>query len=222
MTSPSSSRRRLRLLVVAFAVLATSLSTVVVGSAAGAAPGTPAGTTAQPGGAATNALSCASYKTVNRSFKDIYSADRRIFTVQWTNLHVCYNGTHVYLTQDPQFRVYIAGQFAGSLQGACAGVSRSATDPTNTARQSSVFITCNAVFSNKGIGTYWPKSEIDVNNNSDFIIPAQLNAGLNLGTLGSVGGAFGGADQSRFYTLRLYANGRYEVSGVGNTATNPL
>ena len=175
-----------------------------------------------PGGATTSALSCVSYKTVNRSFKDIYSADQRIFTVQWTNLHVCFNGTHVYLTQDPQFRVYIAGPFSGSLQGACAGVSRSGTDPTNTARQSSIFITCNAVFSNKGFGTYWPKSEIDVNNNSAFFIPAQLNAGLNLGSFGSVGGAFGGADQARFYTLRIYASGRYEVSGVGNTATNPL
>lgn len=215
----SPTRRRARLLVVAFTVLAASLSTVAAGTGASAAP--PAAT-GLADGATTNALSCVSYRTVNRSFKDIYSNDARIFTVQWTNLHVCYNGTNVYLTQDPQFRVYIAGPFSGSLQGACAGVSRSATDPTNTAKQSSIFITCNAVFSNKGVGTYWPKSEIDVNNNSDFTIPAFLNAGFNFGTIGFFGGGVGGADQARFYTLRIYANGRYEVSGVGNTATNPL
>jgi hypothetical protein len=212
--------RRSRLALVALAVMAASLSTVTLATAASAAP--PATQSQVGGGATTNALSCVSYRTVNRSFKDLYSADQRIFTVQWTNLHVCYNGTNVYLTQDPQFRVYIAGPFSGSLQGACAGVSRSATDPTNTAKQSSIFITCNAVFSNKGLGTYWPKSEIDVNNNSDFIIPAFLNAGINLGTFGFLGGGIGGADQARFYTLRIYANGQYEVSGVGNTATNPL
>lgn len=131
--------------------------------------------------------------------------------MQFTSLNYCFNGTQVWFRDTPEQRLYIGSDFRRTLQGACAGVARSDTDR----RLSNVYITCNAIFSNKVPLSRQPRAYVDPGTSSQFTIPGYLNAGLSLGSTGFV--AFqAGADQTRFYTLRLYANGCYQVSGVGD------
>ncbi|MBC8093919.1 MAG: hypothetical protein H7Y15_18680 [Pseudonocardia sp.] len=158
---------------------------------------------------------CRTTQTVDRSFYDRLSldptSDRRIFTVQFTSLSFCFDGSRVWFQDDAQPRLYIGGNFSNYLQGACAGAPRTAVDR----RLSSIYITCNAVFSNRTVQTFVPRADFDSGAGSEFTIIPNLNAGAALGTRGSVA-LPPPADPSKFYTLRLYANGCYEFSGVGD------
>lgn len=196
----STARIRRSLLASLLAAVAAVVGVVVPSTAAQAAP----------------VFGCHFDRTVQRTFDDFYNGtgEPKLFTVQFTNLDYCFNGQQVYWYDNPQFRIYIDGRYATQLQGACAGVSKSDTN----VRLTSVYVTCNAVFSNKGWGTYPASARGAINDSSKFTIPALLNAGVNLGALGFVGSP-GVADISRYFTLRVGNTGCWSMSGIGNPTT---
>lgn len=58
--------------------------------------------------------------TVERSFSayvDALPVARRVFTVQFTNVRYCYDGTKVWFVDNPQFRLYVDGGLSATLQG---------------------------------------------------------------------------------------------------------
>lgn len=83
-------------------------------------------------------------------------------------------------------------------------------------RLPSVYVTCNAVMSNRSYRPLHPWSE--VNPSVQFTLPGYVNAGVNLGTSGFVA-TTPPADQARFYTMTINARGCYAVSGVGDAGT---
>lgn len=162
---------------------------------------------------------CVSGRTAIRSFKGVRDGIPypTVFRVQFTNLNFCYNGASVWFRDEPQWRVYVASTLSAGLQGACAGTSKSATDPANANQLQSVFITCQAVFSNKQRRPIENiTSTVDRGTASRFRIPGLLNAGIALPN-GFVSTP-PAADQFRYYTIRITADGCYTVSGVGTTA----
>ncbi len=152
--------------------------------------------------------------TVNRTFAGSRDAIplTKVFTLSFTNLNYCYNGSQVWFQDNPEARLYVDSTLATTLQGACAGSSK--TDTNN--KLSSIYMTCNAVFSNKGPRPIYAYAVGDSSSGpSAFTIPGYLNATLNLGSAGSIGTS-PPADQYRYYTLRIYNDGCYNVSGVND------
>lgn len=135
-----------------------------------------------------------------------------MFSIQFTSLSYCFDGSRVWFQDDPEQRVIVAGDFTSSLQGACIGVSRTAAER----RLTNVYVTCNAGFSHRYGRDRTVTARNDANGASRFVLPLNLNIGFNLGTAGFIG-AGPTPDQMRYYTLRLYSNGCYGVSGVGDT-----
>lgn len=158
---------------------------------------------------------CVAGKSATRAFSGVRlgTTFSPAFRVSFTNLSFCYNGANAWFRDEPQYRIYIGSSLSPTLQGACAGVSRTAIDPNNANQLSSVFITCNAIFSNRDAAIRM-RSDVDTDGNSRFTLPGSLNAGINLGPLGFVATP-PVADQIRYFTMRITANGCYTISGVG-------
>lgn len=165
---------------------------------------------------------CATLSTVEQSFGGIWNnlPYPRLFTVQFTRLSVCWDGAYVWFKDTPEYRLTVDGNFTSTLVGACAGNARSAVDPNNANKLTSIFITCQAVFSNRQPATFFATPDGATGPGGDFTIPGFLNAGV----------AFPGgfvatpppADQYRYYTIQILSNGCYTVSGVANTTVRCL
>jgi hypothetical protein len=157
---------------------------------------------------------CPSLQTKTVRFLNYLDGNRGAFSVSFTNLNYCYDWKNVWFRDNPQYRIYVGAAYSSGLQGACNGASKTDTN----VRLPSIYVTCNAAFSRKSGSALRLKAEGDRDGSSVFDLPMYLNAGVNFGPFGFLATAVP-ADQVRYYTLRLYANGCYNVSGIGNSAS---
>lgn len=175
---------------------------------------------------------CQYNKTVNTEFNFIDTAgnayglrNTHAFTIQFTNLNYCYNGSTIQWASRPEARAYvknydyfwdIAGR--GNWYNILSMTCGEKFDFPGNGNQPNLYITCElGISSNDFAGLSGFKSNRDVDGSSVFDIPARLNWNF-FGTFGppSVGGGLAsGVQQPRYYTLRIGANGQAWLSGVG-------
>ena len=179
---------------------------------------------------------CRTGKVVEEKFNDVSayfpapSSTPHAYTVQFSRLNYCYDGNHVWFTDTPQFKVWISGNaFPGNpylarystvIQGACTGVNRTDTDPTNTGKRTSIFVSCDAIFSNKQERSISFKAARDINGGSTWQLQPYWNVGVNLGAGSTSNNPT--TDTPRRYTLQLTANNTYTVSGIGNPGASQM
>ena len=157
---------------------------------------------------------CPSVGSVTKQFNNSLLETGSIFSVQFNNLNYCYDYRNVWFRDAPHYRIYIASSRSWVLQGTCNGASKTDTG----LKLPSIIVTCNATFSNKGSTPYTPMAVGDTTGASRFNINSFLNFGFAFAN-GFIATA-APADVSRYFTLRLYADGCYNVSGIGdNTLT---
>ncbi|MEM8529307.1 MAG: hypothetical protein AAGF95_00610 [Chloroflexota bacterium] len=172
---------------------------------------------------------CKYNKTVNTQFYygnlvgPIGLSNTHAFTIQFTNLNYCYNGQTIEWVSRPEARAYIKNEspipgganWYNIISMTCA----EKFDFPGNGNQPSIYITCELGMANNSwynLNGFYSERAIDAS--SDFNIPVRLNwnlmATFSPPSVGVSSERLG--DQSRFYTLRINANGYAGLSGVGN------